>query len=125
MTILCDRLRQVDFSSVYFDAHQRVLVLKSSRATGLASLGGQKVCATTGSDSASLIASYPVTPRLVLVTVPDWTDCLVLLQQGQVAAISTDDSILYGLAVQDPFTKVVGPLLHRRALRARYRQAAP
>ena len=27
------------------------------------------------------------------------------------AAISTDDSILYGLAAQDPFTKVVGPEL--------------
>jgi len=108
MTILCDRLRDVDFSSVYFDAHQRVLVPKNSTATGLASLAGQKVCATAGSDSAKFIASYPARPRVVLVTVPYWTDCLVLLQQGQVAAISTDDTILYGLAAQDPFTKVVG-----------------
>jgi polar amino acid transport system substrate-binding protein len=112
MTILCSRLRDVDFSSVYFDAHQRVLVLNNSRATGLASLGGQKVCATAGSDSAGNIAHYPVSPRLVLVTVPDFTDCLVLLQQGQIAAISTDDSILYGLKAQDPFTKVVGPPLY-------------
>jgi polar amino acid transport system substrate-binding protein len=111
MTILCDRLRDVDFSSVYFDAHQRVLVPKNSTATGLASLSGQKVCATDLSDSAKFIARYPVRPRLVLVTVPYWTDCLVLLQQGQVAAISTDDSILYGLRAQDPFTKVVGPPL--------------
>ena len=36
-------------------------------------------------------------------------DCLVLLQQGDVAAISTDDSILAGLAAQDPWTKIVGP----------------
>jgi polar amino acid transport system substrate-binding protein len=40
--------------------------------------------------------------------VPYWTDCLVLLQQGDVAAISTDDSILDGLAAQDPWTKLVG-----------------
>jgi polar amino acid transport system substrate-binding protein len=33
----------------------------------------------------------------------------VLLQQGAVAAISTDDSILAGLAAQDPWTKLVGP----------------
>ena len=111
MTITCDRLRQVDFSSVYFEAHQRVLVLKNSAATGLASLRGQKVCATAGSDSATTIKSYPASPRLVLESVPQWTDCLVLLQQDQVAAISTDDSILYGLAAQDPFTKVVGPQL--------------
>jgi polar amino acid transport system substrate-binding protein len=115
MTITCDRLRQVDFSSVYFDAHQRVLVPKDSALTGLAELGGTKVCATKGSDSASFISGYlavsPVAGTPVLVTVPYWTDCLVLLQQGQVAAISTDDSILYGLAAQDPFTKVVGPPL--------------
>jgi polar amino acid transport system substrate-binding protein len=35
----------------------------------------------------------------------------VLLQQGDVAAISTDDSILVGLAAQDPWTKLVGPRL--------------
>jgi len=33
----------------------------------------------------------------------------VLLQQGDVAAISTDDSSLAGLAAQDPWTKIVGP----------------
>jgi len=111
MTILCIRLKQVDFSSVYFEANTRVLVLKNSTATGLASLGGQKVCATAGSDSAGIISGYPVTPRLVLVPVPQWTDCLLLLQQGQVAAVSTDDAILAGLHAQDPFTKVVGPPL--------------
>ena len=42
---------------------------------------------------------------------PYWTDCLVLLQQGDVAAISTDDSILDGLAAQDPWTKLIGPRL--------------
>jgi polar amino acid transport system substrate-binding protein len=105
----------VDFSSVYFEAHQRVLVLKNSKIDGLSDLGGQKVCATAGSDSASLISSFhatsPVAGTPVLVAVPYWTDCLVLLQQYQVAAISTDDSILDGLAAQDPFTKVVGPEL--------------
>src|ERR1700722_7320927 len=107
MTITCARLQQVDFSSVYFEAHQRVLVLKDSTANGLASLSGQKVCATSGSDSATLITHYHAIPAIV----PYWTDCLVLLQQDQVAAISTDDSILDGLAAQDPFTKLVGPEL--------------
>ena len=47
----------------------------------------------------------------IAVQVPYWTDCLVLLQQGDVAAISTDDSILDGLAAQDPWTKLIGPRL--------------
>jgi polar amino acid transport system substrate-binding protein len=110
MTITCQRLTQVDFSSVYFDAHQQVLIPDNSPATnGLADLGGQKVCATSGSDSVTTIENYPSHP--LVVQVPYWTDCLVLLQQNQVAAISTDNSILAGLAAQDPFTKIVGPYL--------------
>ena len=107
MTITCARLQQVDFSSVYFDAAQRVLVLKSSMAKSLTALRGQKVCATSGSDSLAVIAAKGAIP----VAVPYWTDCLVLLQQGDVAAISTDDSILDGLAAQDPWTKLIGPRL--------------
>ena len=107
MTITCARLQQVDFSSVYFDAAQRVLVLKNSPARSLSDLRGQKACATIGSDSLARIAAANAIP----VAVPYWTDCLVLLQQGDVAAISTDDSILDGLAAQDPSTKLVGPRL--------------
>jgi len=107
MTINCDRLQQVDFSTVYYDAGQRVLVEKNSPAKSIADLGGKKVCATSGSTSIANIkaaASHPIP-----VAVPYWTDCLVKLQQGDVAAISTDDSILAGLAAQDPWTKIVGP----------------
>jgi polar amino acid transport system substrate-binding protein len=107
MTITCARLQQVDFSSVYFDAAQRVLVLKNSAVTSLAALRGQRVCATTGSDSLDRVAAAKAVP----VAVTYWTDCLVLLQEGAVAAISTDDSILDGLAAQDPWTRLVGPRL--------------
>jgi polar amino acid transport system substrate-binding protein len=107
MTINCERLKSVDFSSVYFTAAQRVLVLKDSKATSLDSLHGQKVCATHGSDSVDRIRQHHAIP----VQVAYWTDCLVLLQQGAVAAVSTDDSILDGLAAQDPWTMLIGPRL--------------
>ena len=107
MTINCERLQQVDFSTVYYDAGQRVLALAGSGIGGMASLGGKKVCATTGSTSLANIKA--AAPHPVPVAVPYWTDCLVLLQQGKVSAISTDDSILAGLAAQDPWTQIVGP----------------
>jgi polar amino acid transport system substrate-binding protein len=109
MTITCDRLQHVDFSAVYFQAQQKVLVLTTSHATSLAGLRGQKVCATTGSDSLAKIKALGAIPAAVSY----WTDCLVLLQQGDVAAVSTDDSILDGLAAQDPWTKIIGPGLTR------------
>ena len=107
MTMNCARWQQVDFSSQYYEAGQRVLVAAGSKATSIDQLGGQKVCAAAGSTSIANIAAAKSKP--IPVSVPDWTDCLVLLQQGQVAAISTDDTILAGLQKQDPYTKLVGP----------------
>jgi polar amino acid transport system substrate-binding protein len=107
-TINCTRLKQVDFSTVYFDAHQRVLVLKNSPAHSLADLHGQKVCATKGSTSIAAIVAAKAIPDPVTY----WTDCLVLLEQGDVAAISTDDNILAGLAKQDPWTELIGPFIN-------------
>jgi polar amino acid transport system substrate-binding protein len=110
MTITCARWQLVDFSTVYFNAGQRVLVRSNSTARSLIDLGGQKVCATTGSTSlTSITTAYNMPTPPVPVPVTYWTDCLVLLQQGGVAAISTDDSILAGLKAQDPFTKIIGP----------------
>jgi polar amino acid transport system substrate-binding protein len=108
MTITCARWKKVDFSTVYFDAHQRVLVPSDSTAKGLSSLRGQKVCTSASSTS---LPTLRATAGLIVVTRPYSIDCLVLLQQGDVAAISTDDCILAGLKAQDPFTKIVGPPL--------------
>jgi polar amino acid transport system substrate-binding protein len=108
MTINCERLQDVDFSTVYFTAGQQVLVLKNSRVKSLADLGGKKVCATAGSTSIANIKAASSHP--IPVAAASFTDCLVLLQQGEVAAISTDNSILAGLAAQDPWTKIVGPV---------------
>jgi polar amino acid transport system substrate-binding protein len=111
MSITCDRLKDMDFSSVYFVAHERLLVPKNSNVTTVAELAGKKICVTSGSDSGNLVDGLPRAKRPTVVSLPYWTDCLVQLQQGQVAAIATDDAILKGLEAQDPFTKIVGPFL--------------
>jgi polar amino acid transport system substrate-binding protein len=106
MTMNCDRWQQVNFSSQYFDARQDVLVPASSTAKAVDDLAGQKVCAADGSTSIQKIAAHQ--PPLVPVAVQDWTDCLVMLQQGQVAAISTDNTILAGMHAEDPQTRLLG-----------------
>ena len=106
-TIVCDRLAWADFSTDYLDAHQRVLVPSTSSVSGIGDLGGQKVCAAAGTTSIRAIAAQPSHP--IPVAVPNWSDCLAMLQQGQVAAISTTDTVLAGLETQDPQTKIVGP----------------
>jgi polar amino acid transport system substrate-binding protein len=109
MTENCARWQQIDFSTEYYAATQRVLVDKKTRYQSLADLGGKKVCAQAGSTSIATVArdaSHPVP-----ITAPGITDCLILLQEGEVDAVSTDDAILAGLAAQDPQTHIVGPAL--------------
>jgi polar amino acid transport system substrate-binding protein len=108
MTTNCERWKDVDFSSVFFEAAQRVLVKEDFAYEGVQSLAGKKVCATEGSTSLARIVNADVDPRPIGVQVAGWTDCLVMLQQNQVDAISTDDTILAGLRAQDPFTELVG-----------------
>jgi len=105
-TITCARRKDVDFSSVYFDAGQRVLVRKDSTARGIQDLGGKKVCATKGSTSIDHIAQAASKP--IPYPLADFTDCLVAFQNGEVDAISTDDAILAGLKAQDPYAMFVG-----------------
>jgi polar amino acid transport system substrate-binding protein len=111
-TITCARWKVIDFSSVYMDSGQQVLVESDSpfqRVTSLGQLAGRKVCAVAGSLSLANIAA--ATPHPIPVKVPYWTDCMVLLQQGDVAAISTVSTDLHGLRDQDPYARIVSPLL--------------
>jgi polar amino acid transport system substrate-binding protein len=107
MTMNCARWKSVNFSTVYYDAGQRVLVSTASTAKGINDLGGKKVCAAAGSTSLENIAKVPAKP--IPVSRPTFADCLVAFQLNEVDAISTDDTILAGLAAQDPYVKVVGP----------------
>ncbi|GAA3170856.1 hypothetical protein GCM10020255_059510 [Rhodococcus baikonurensis] len=106
MTITCERREKVDFSTQYFSAEQRIQVLQGSPVRGIDDLAGKRVCAARGTTSATRIQQLQ--PEATVVTVPMWSDCLVVLQQGQVDAISTDDTILAGLASQDPYLMMVG-----------------
>ena len=114
MTITCARAEQIAFSTVYFDASQRLLVPKDSQISGPADLAGKRVCSVV--DTTSLATVARLAPTANLVAVPNWDDCLVMLQQGQADAASTDNSILAGLAVQDPNLHIVGTELGGRTL---------
>jgi len=107
MTITCDRRKLVNFSTVYLDAAQRILAPRDSPITKPADLSGKRVCVAKGTTSLQRIRE--IAPPPILVEVVNWADCLVTLQQRQVDAVSTDDSILAGLVSQDPYLHIVGP----------------
>jgi polar amino acid transport system substrate-binding protein len=104
MTINCTRWAQIDFSTQYYQAGQKVLVAKGSPVQGMRDLVGKKVCAPIGSTSMDKLRTFP---GLIPVGSDTHTGCLVLFQQGKVDAITGDDTILAGLAAQDPYAFVV------------------
>ena len=108
MTINCQRWAEIDFSTVYYEAGQRILVRSDSGVESIADLPSDaKVCAGTGTTSLANLANFDVVP----VEVTSVPECLVLFQQSGVDAISTDDTILAALAAQDPFAVVVGDFI--------------
>lgn len=107
ITITCKRREDAEFSAVYFEAKQRVLVNRGSGIKSMDDLGGKRVCASRGSTALEHIQQAPSKP--IPVGVSSTTDCLALLQLGQLDAVSTDDALLAGMAAQDPQTEVVGP----------------
>ncbi len=109
MSITCERRQRVDFSTEYYEARQRILVMAGSPIEGIDDLAGKKLCMTKGTRSLDRILE--LAPDATVIAVPTWSDCLVMLQQRQVDATSADDTLLAGMTTQDPYLRIVGPSL--------------
>ncbi|MFB6804967.1 transporter substrate-binding domain-containing protein [Peribacillus butanolivorans] len=106
MTITEDRKKEVDFTDVYFDAGQSLLVKKGSDIKGIDSLKGKKVLAVKGSTSAINIREKA--PDAQVLEFENYSEAFAALKSGQGDALTTDDSILYGMADEDPNYELVG-----------------
>ena len=110
MTITCSRWEDIAFSSEYYRSGQKVLVRLGETTengdpiTGIDDLVGKKVCAPNGSTSMDKLRTFE---GVEAVGADTHTGCLVLFQQGAVDAITGDDTVLAGLASQDPYAEVV------------------
>ena len=106
MTINEERVEQIEFSDPYFIARGRVLVKKDSPITGVADLAGKNVCTALGSTYEANLKKQAPDAKLKLVD--SYSECLELIQNGAVDAVSTDDVILTGMIIQDDTLKLVG-----------------
>ncbi|WP_433393240.1 transporter substrate-binding domain-containing protein [Micromonospora sp. KLBMP9576] len=113
LTASCERARRVLFSNDYLDSGQTVLVRRrtdgSPEFAGIEQLGGRRVCAAANTTSLAMIAGYRTAAgaRPVPVQAVHPIDCLVMLRQGQVDGVSTDDNILLGFTRMAPDTTLV------------------
>ncbi|MEG0284448.1 MULTISPECIES: transporter substrate-binding domain-containing protein [Vagococcus] len=106
MTITEERKEQVDFTQTYFDAGQSLLVKKGSDITGIEDLNGKTVLAVKGSTSAINIREHA--PKANILELENYAETFTALKSGQGDAMTTDNSILYGIASENPDYELVG-----------------
>ncbi|MDT2595713.1 transporter substrate-binding domain-containing protein [Enterococcus dongliensis] len=107
MTITDERKEQVDFSDIYFDAGQSLLVKKGSPIKNVKSLtANDTVLAVKGSTSSINIRKNA--PDAKILELENYAEAFTALQSGQGQAMTTDNAILLGMASENNKYELAG-----------------
>jgi ABC-type amino acid transport substrate-binding protein len=104
-----ERLAEIDFSKIYYVAGQKILVKSDSPHQSVEDLAtaNVKVCSGEGSTSEKNLQDKGVA-QANLVLFKTYGEAAQALLDGRCEAVSTDDSILFGLAAQNDGLEVRG-----------------
>ena len=107
MTITEERKEQVNFSNVYFDAGQALLVPNDSLIQSLDDLSADTtVLAVKGSTSAQNIRE--LAPEANVLELENYSEAFTALKSGQGDAVTTDNAILLGIIADNPGYRLAG-----------------
>ena len=107
MTITEERKEQVNFSDIYFDAGQALLVPNDSSIQSLEDLSADTtVLAVKGSTSAQNIRE--LSPDTNVLELENYSEAFTALQSGQGDAVTTDNAILLGIIADNPGYRLAG-----------------
>jgi polar amino acid transport system substrate-binding protein len=93
MTKNPERAKEIDFSYTYFLTGQKFLTKKGTVKT-LKDFEGKKIATAKGSTSEENVAK--AVPYATILSLDDYPQGILALQQGKVIAVTTDESILAG-----------------------------
>jgi polar amino acid transport system substrate-binding protein len=94
-----ERAKVIDFSVTYFLTGQKFLIKKGTVKT-LDDLKDKKIGTAKGSTSEQNVAK--AIPSATVLSFDDYPQAFLALQQGKVAAVTTDETILAGLRAKAP-----------------------
>ena len=121
-SITPERQAIVGQAGPYFITGQQILVKSDSDVQSKEDLQGEEVCSVTGSTSIENVEAEGMQP----VPAETYSDCADDVLNGTVPAMSTDGSILLGLAAQNPDElKVVGPEFSEERIGIGYQKQYP
>jgi len=99
MTRTPERLKDVDFSVIYFVTPHAVIVKKSSGIASVHKLAGKKASSASTSTAGGNLKE--VVPNIEIVYVRDYAIAFTMLKDGKVDAFPTDESVLRAIVQQD------------------------
>ena len=99
MTRTPERLKEIDFSVIYFVTPHAVIVKKSSGITSVHQLAGKKASSASTSTAGGNLKE--VVPSIEIVYVRDYAIAFAMLKEGKVDAFPTDESVLRAIVQQD------------------------
>jgi ABC-type amino acid transport substrate-binding protein len=109
-----ERAAVLDLSDAYFVTGERILILSTNdEIKDIGDLDTKTVCVQSASGVDAHVLDANDSARTL--SLDTYTSCLGALKSGQVDAIGADELTLWGIARQEPNTKIVGrPLLEQR-----------
>ncbi|WP_129842803.1 glutamate ABC transporter substrate-binding protein [Streptomyces sp. RFCAC02] len=99
-SITDERKESVSFAGPYLLAHQDLLMRAGETISSTDEINDLTLCSVTGSTSAQNVKN-DFAPDAALNEFGTYSECLTGLENGQVDALTTDDSILAGYAAQE------------------------
>lgn len=103
-----DRETRIDFSRAYYKATGRLLVKNGGSVQSLADIAGKTIATTSGSVYDRWVKNCHKDTKLVVTD--SFTNALLAFRDGRADALMFDDTILLGIAVTDPTTKLTADL---------------
>jgi polar amino acid transport system substrate-binding protein len=99
MTRTRERLREIDFSHIYFVTPHAVIVKKQSGITSVRQLAGRKASSASTSTAGGNLKD--VVADVNIVYVRDYAQAFAALKAGEVDAFTTDETVLRAIVRQD------------------------
>src|SRR6185369_1568034 len=99
MTKNPERAKVIDFSHTYFFTGQK-FITKKGTVTSLKDLEGKRIGTAKGSTSEQNVKK--AIPSATVLSFDDYPQAFLALQQGKVAAVTTDEAILAGILAKAP-----------------------
>jgi len=99
MTKNPERAKQIGFSHTYFATGQK-FITKKGAVKSLKDLAGKKIGTAKGSTSEQNVKQ--AIPSATVLSFDDYPQAFLALQQGKVAAVTTDEAILAGMLAKAP-----------------------